>query len=76
MDGESIRLNGNKVTLEDLVEKLNQMNLKEKQGDEKLVSLETSGALNYQEYYSTTAAIQQAGGAILHITVEEDKGDK
>lgn len=76
MDGDSIRLNGNKVTLEDLVEKLNQMNLKEKQGDEKLVSLETSGALNYQEYYSTTAAIQQAGGAILHITVEEDKGGK
>jgi biopolymer transport protein ExbD len=76
MDGESIRLNGTKMSMEDLIEQLNKFNLKEKQGEEKVVFFETSGAINYQEYYSITAAIAQAGGAVCQITVEEDKGGK
>jgi biopolymer transport protein ExbD len=76
VDGDSIRLNGTKMSMEELIEQLNKYNLKEKQGEEKVVFFETSGTINYQEYYSITAAIAQAGGAVCQVTVEEDKGDK
>jgi biopolymer transport protein ExbD len=40
VDGDSIRLNGTKMSMEELIEQLNKYNLKEKQGEEKVVFFE------------------------------------
>jgi biopolymer transport protein ExbD len=54
-----------------LRERLLDLNLAAKQGEEKVVLLEAAGKADYQTYYATMAAIAAAGGVVA--IVEEGK---
>jgi biopolymer transport protein ExbD len=63
--------NEQEVSLDVLRERLLDLNLAAKQGEEKVVLLEAAGKADYQTYYATMAAIAAAGGVVA--IVEEGK---
>jgi biopolymer transport protein ExbD len=59
--------NEQEVSLDVLRERLLDLNLAAKQGEEKVVLLETAGKADYQTYYATMAAIAAAGGVVAIV---------
>jgi biopolymer transport protein ExbD len=71
LDGDIIRFKDKKVDLMVLNERLAAMNLDEKEGDKKVIMLESSGQTPYDIYFKALAAISSNGG-IVAIVEEED----
>ncbi len=63
--------NEQEVTFDTLRDRLLDLNLATKQGEEKIVLLEAAGKADYQTYYETMAAIATAGGVVA--IVEEER---
>ena len=62
--------NDQEVSSAMLKDRLLDLQLGNKQGEEKVVLLEAVGKVDYQTYYETLAAISAAGGVVA--IVEED----
>jgi len=59
--------NEQEVSIDALRDRLLDLNLAAKQGEEKVVLLEAAGKVNYQTYYETMAAIAAAGGVVAIV---------
>jgi len=59
--------NEQEVSMDVLRDRLLDLNLAAKQGEEKVVLLETAGKAAYQTYYETMAAIAAAGGVVAIV---------
>jgi len=70
---QEITLNDEKVELAQLGERLAGMNLKVKTGNDKIILVETTGAVSYQRYFEVVTMITAAGGAIAMV---EEEGEK
>ncbi len=67
---DSISLNENSVDMKELRRRLAEMHLHERSGDGKVVLLEASGSVTYQNYFDVMASISAAGG-VTAILQEE-----
>jgi biopolymer transport protein ExbD len=70
---QEISLNDEKLELAQLQERLTAMNLKAKTGNDKIILVETTGAVPYQRYFEVVTMITAAGGAIAMVEQEEAK---
>ena len=59
--------NEQEVSMAALQERLLDLQLAKKQGEERVVMLETAGKVDYQIYYETMAAISAAGGIVAIV---------
>lgn len=59
--------NEQEVSMAALRERLLDLQLAKKQGEEKVVMLEAAGKVNYQTYYEAMAAISGAGGIVAIV---------
>lgn len=59
--------NEQEVSMAALRERLLDLQLAKKQGEEKVVMLEAAGKVNYQTYYEAMAAISIAGGIVAIV---------
>ena len=59
--------NDQEVSPAALRERLLDLQLTKKQGEEKIVMLETAGKASYQTYYEAMAAISAAGGIVAIV---------
>lgn len=59
-----ITMNEQNLTLDDFRTKLVSMNLPTKQGDGKVVVIEATGVVPYQQYFEVMSAITKAGGIV------------
>jgi biopolymer transport protein ExbD len=59
--------NEQEVSMEVLAERLLDLRLGDKQGEEKVVMLEAAGKVDYQTYYAAMAAISAAGGVVAIV---------
>lgn len=59
--------NEQEVSMEVLAERLLDLRLGTKQGEEKVVMLEAAGKVDYQSYYQAMAAISAAGGVVAIV---------
>ncbi len=59
--------NEQEVSMAALRERLLDLQLAKKQGEEKVVMLEAAGQVNYQTYYEAMAAISGAGGIVAIV---------
>ena len=59
--------NEQEVSIDALRDRLLDLNLAAKQGEEKVVLLEAAGKVDYQTYYETMAAIAAAGGVVAIV---------
>ena len=59
--------NEQEVSMAALQERLLDLQLAKKQGEEKVVMLEAAGQVNYQTYYEAMAAISGAGGIVAIV---------
>jgi biopolymer transport protein ExbD len=59
--------NEQEVSMAALRERLLDLRLDNKQGEEKVVMLEAAGKVDYQTYYATMAAISGAGGIVAIV---------
>jgi biopolymer transport protein ExbD len=59
--------NEQEVSMAALRERLLDLQLAKKQGEEKVVMLEAAGKVNYQAYYEAMAAISGAGGIVAIV---------
>ena len=57
----------------ELRKRLAELELHDAEGEEKVVMLETSGAVPYQIYFETLTAIAQAGGVVGIVREEESE---
>lgn len=64
--------NEQEVSLDALRDRLLDLQLGNKRGEEKVVMLEATGQVDYQTYYEAMAAITTAGGVVA--IMEEEKG--
>ena len=65
--GGKLLFNEQEVSKESLRDRLLDLNLAAKQGEEKVVLLEAAGKADYQTYYETMAAIAAAGGVVAIV---------
>ena len=65
-----ILFNDQELSAATLKDRLLDLQLASKQGEEKVVLLEAAGKVDYQTYYEILAAISAAGGVVA--IVEED----
>jgi biopolymer transport protein ExbD len=65
-DGKTF-FNGQELTLPALRERLLDLRLGTKQGEERVVMLEASGKVDWQAYFETMAAISGAGGVVAIV---------
>jgi len=68
--GGKLLFNEQEVALAALRERLLDLRLGTKQGEEKVVMLEAAGQVNYQTYFETMAAISAAGGVVAIVQEE------
>ncbi len=68
-----ITINDSTVDVEGLRKKLAEMKLYEQSGEEKIILLETVGAVDYQNYFSAMTAISGAGGVMAIVKEGNDK---
>ena len=68
-----ITLNDETISMAELRDRLQNMNLKSKLGNAKVVLLMATGKIKYQAYYETMATITAAGGVIAIIREEGSK---
>ena len=59
--------NEQEVSMAALCERLLDLQLGKKQGEEKVVMLEAAGKVDYQTYYEAMAAISAAGGIVAIV---------
>lgn len=71
LNGEEVRFKDKLVTWDVLNERLAAMNLKEKQGDKKVILLDSTRETSYDSYFKALAVISTNGG-IVAIVEEED----
>jgi len=71
--GGQLKMDGASIDLPGLRNKLAALKLPARKENERVVILETSGKVSYQEYYETVAAISSAGGIIGILTEDEGK---
>lgn len=71
--GGALKWDGQAIDVEGLRVKLNELNLPIKSENDRVVILETSGKVPYQQYYEALAAISQAGGVVGILTEDEGK---
>lgn len=64
LSGERLLFNDAPMTIEKLREQLGALALSEKTGEGKVVLLEATGKVQYQNYYQVMAAISSAGGVV------------
>jgi biopolymer transport protein ExbD len=68
---DTLRLDGNVVSLADLRTKLLAMNLAAKPENDRIIILETAGKVPYQQYYEVMALVTGTGG-IVGLVAEDD----
>ena len=73
LNGATIVLNDKAVSIEELQAELEAMHLEERTGDAKIVLLEATGSVQYQNYFDVMASISSAGGAIGIIREEDEE---
>ena len=64
---DKLLFNEQEVSMAALRERLLDLQLAKKQGEEKVVMLEAAGRVNYQTYYEAMAAISGAGGIVAIV---------
>lgn len=69
----TIRMDGQTIDLDALQKKLAALNLAAKKENDRVVILETSGKVVYQQYYEVLAAITGNGGIVGILSEEEGK---
>lgn len=62
-----IRLNDEEVTMDKLRRELRDMHLEERTGEDKIVLLEASGEVRYQNYFETMSIVSAAGGSVAIV---------
>jgi biopolymer transport protein ExbD len=60
----SITMNDQYMTMDEFRAKLTTMNLPTKQGDGKVVVIEATGTVPYQQYFEVMSSITKAGGVV------------
>ena len=65
--GGKLLFNEQEVSLDTLRDRLLDLQLGKKEGQEKVVMLEAAGAVDYQPYYQAMAAISAAGGVVAIV---------
>ena len=65
--GGKLLFNEQEVSLDTLRDRLLDLQLGKKEGQEKVVMLEAAGAVDYQTYYQVMAAISAAGGVVAIV---------
>lgn len=68
--GDRVLLNENRVDMREFRKRLKELKLHQKTGDNKIVLLEASGNVAYQNYFDVMASISAAGG-VTAILQEE-----
>lgn len=71
-DGQ-ISFNDQRVSMPDLRAKVKALRLDQRMGEGKIILLNATGKVVYQDYFEAMAIIQNAGGVVA-IVREEDKG--
>lgn len=69
--GSEIYFKDKPITFDELMARLDALNLKEAEGQEKVIMLESTDETAYQDYYKVMAAISKKGGVIALVEVEE-----
>jgi len=67
-----IALNDTDVDITTLRQRLREMKLNEKTGEDRIVMLETGGGFDYQSYYGVMTAISGAGGVVALVKEADD----
>jgi len=65
--GGKLLFNEQEVSLDTLRDRLLDLQLEKKEGQEKVVMLEAAGQVDYQSYYEAMAAISAAGGVVAIV---------
>jgi len=73
---DEIRYNQDVVTMLALRKRLDGLELREKEGDDKVILLEATGDVKYQTYFETMSTISAAGGMIAIVREEKTKKSK
>ncbi len=63
-EGGRMQFNDEVISIEELRRALAALSLSEKEGEDRVVLLEASGRVAYQDYYQVMAAVSAAGGII------------
>jgi len=71
LQGSKIFFNEDRVDIKQFRQRLAKLNLHKKTGDDKVILLEASGNVTYQDYFDVMASISAAGG-VTAILQEED----
>lgn len=71
LQGNKIFFNEDRVDMKQFRQRLAKLNLHKKTGDDKVILLEASGNVTYQDYFDVMASISAAGG-VTAILQEED----
>jgi len=69
----NLRYDGKSITMPELRQRLLDLRLHDRQGEDKVVMVESSGKVDYQTYYLVLAAITKAGGI---VAVEREETSK
>ena len=69
-DGGRLLFNDEETTMEELREQLLDLDLFNKEGEERVVLLESAGTSQYQDYFAVMALITNAGGALAIVEEE------
>lgn len=70
----ALTYNDEAVTPAQLRERLLQLKLPQRTESERVIVLEATGQVSYQDYFAVMAAVSQAGGAISIISESKDGG--
>jgi len=69
--GPEIYFKDKPITFDELLANLDALNLKEAEGQEKVIMLESTEETSYQDYFKVMAAISKKGGIIALVETEE-----
>lgn len=68
---EEMLFNDNRVTLDELNQRLAAMNLRDKEPGDRIIMLESTDSTRYEIYFHALAAIDSAGGVVALVEEEE-----
>lgn len=71
LKGDEIYFKDKSISYEDLLVTLKALKLKEAEGEDKVIMLESTTDTNYQAYYKVLSAISKMGGVVALVEVEE-----
>ncbi len=69
--GDEIYFKDRSISYAEFVETLRALKLKEAEGEDKVVMLESTNETSYQSYYKILATISKMGGVVALVEVEE-----